>query len=86
MTTALKKANGTDPKKMSDAMRGMVIDSPFGADGKLTMRAEDHTLVGYAIGWGALAAKEPYMANPVPGNWAQIFELEAAWKKEKGWG
>ena len=86
VTQAIKKANGTDPKKLSDALRGMTIDSPFGADGKLTMRAEDQTLVNYAIGWGALAAKEPFMANPIPGNWAQITELEAAWKKAKGWG
>ena len=30
----------------------MTIESPFGADGTLTMRAEDQTLVNYATGWG----------------------------------
>lgn len=49
------------------------------------MRAEDHTVINYAVGWGALATKEPYMANPVAGSWKQIIELETAWKKSKGW-
>ncbi len=85
ITNAIKKSNSTDSKKVADAMRGMTIDSPFGTDGKITMRAEDHTIVNYAIGWGALAPKDPYMANPVAGSWKQIFELEAQWKKRKNW-
>ena len=83
--TAMKKANSSDSKKIAEAMRGLKIDSPFGADGTLTMRAEDHTLVNYAIGYGSLTNKEPYMTNQVNGNWAQIYELEAEWKKRKGW-
>jgi branched-chain amino acid transport system substrate-binding protein len=83
--TAMKKANSSDSKKVAEAMRGLKIDSPFGADGTLTMRAEDHTLVNYAIGYGSLTNKEPYMTNQVNGNWAQIYELEAEWKKRKGW-
>jgi hypothetical protein len=31
-----------------------------------------------------LSGKEPFMPNPVPGNWKQIAELEAEWKKRKG--
>jgi branched-chain amino acid transport system substrate-binding protein len=82
---AMKKANSTDGKKIADALRGLTIKSPFGADGTLTMRAEDHTLVNYAIGWGELTPKEPYMTSPMVGGWQQIAELEAAWKKSKGW-
>ena len=52
MAEASKKANSADGKKIADAMRGLTIKSPFGADGTVTMRAEDQTLIGYAIGWG----------------------------------
>jgi len=85
LIAAMRKANSTDSKKMAEVLRGLSIDSPFGAEGKITMRAEDHTVINYAVGWGALATKEPYMANPVAGSWKQILELEAAWKKSKGW-
>ena len=81
LTAAMKKTNSVDTKKMSDALRGMKIDSPFGADGTLTMRAEDQTMIGYALGWGTTIAKEPYVPNVVPGDWKQILELEAEWKK-----
>lgn len=84
LTTAMKKANSTDGKKIAAVLSGLTIDSPFGTNGKLTMRAEDHTLVDYALGWGELTGKEPFMSNPVPGNWKQITELEAEWKKRKG--
>ena len=63
----------------------MTIDSPFGSQGKLTLRAEDHTLVDYADAWGELLTKEPFIANPVPADWKQISELELEWKKRKGW-
>ena len=83
--SALKKTNGTDTKKMSDALRGMTIDSPFGTNGKLTIRAEDHTLIDYACAWGGLNQKEPFMPNPQMGDWKQIAELETEWKKSKGY-
>jgi branched-chain amino acid transport system substrate-binding protein len=85
LTAAMKKANSVDGKKIADALRGLTIDSPFGANGTLTMRAEDQTLVNYALGWGELTQKEPYMVSPMPGVWQQILELEATWKKNKGW-
>ena len=58
---ASKKANSADGKKIAEAMRGLKIKSPFGADGTVTMRAEDQTLVGYAIGWGTTIPQEPYV-------------------------
>ncbi|WP_203583592.1 ABC transporter substrate-binding protein [Sheuella amnicola] len=85
LTTAMKKTNSVDGKKLAEALKGMTIDSPFGANGKLTLRAEDHTLVEYADAWGELITKEPYIENPVPADWKQIFELELQWKKRKGW-
>ena len=84
LTAAMKKAKSADGAKVAAVLKGLTIDSPFGANGKLTMRADDHTLVDYALGWGELSGKEPFMSNPVPGNWKQITELEAEWKKRKG--
>ena len=60
-------------------------DSIFGANGKITMRAEDQTIVEYADGWGALINKEPYMQTPLAGDWKVVYELEAEWKKRKGY-
>ena len=59
----------------------MKIESPFGADGTITMRAEDQTTIGYAIGWGTTIAKEPYIPEVKAGDWKQILELELEWKK-----
>jgi branched-chain amino acid transport system substrate-binding protein len=49
------------------------------------MRAEDQTLIGYAIGWGTTIAQEPYVPEVLAGDWKTILELEAEWKKNKGY-
>jgi branched-chain amino acid transport system substrate-binding protein len=85
LAEASKKANSADGKKIAEAMRGLKIKSPFGADGTVTMRAEDQTLVGYAIGWGTTIPQEPYVPEVKAGDWKTIFELEAEWKKSKGY-
>lgn len=82
---AMKKTNSADGKKMAEALRGLKIDSPFGADGTMTMRGEDHTLINYACGWGTTIAKEPYVPEVQAGDWSTILRLEADWKKRKGW-
>jgi branched-chain amino acid transport system substrate-binding protein len=85
LATAMKKTSSTDGKKLAAAMRGMTIDSPFGTQGKITMRAEDQTIVDYAVGWGATIPGEPYLPSVTPGDWKLIRELEAEWKKSKGY-
>ena len=85
LAEAAKKANSTDHKKLAEALRGLTIQSPFGTDGTLTLRAEDQTLVGYAVGWGTTVPNEPYVTDIQAGDWKQIAELEAEWKKEKGY-
>lgn len=84
VAAAAKKANSADGKKIADALRGLTIESPFGVDGTVTMRAEDQTIVNYAIGWGTTIPGEPYVPDVKPGDWKQILELEADWKKSKG--
>jgi branched-chain amino acid transport system substrate-binding protein len=51
----------------------------------VTLRADDHTIVGYAIGWGTTIPSEPYVTDMTAGDWKQIFELEADWKKKKNY-
>ena len=82
LSAAAKKANSTDGAKLAEVLRGLVVESQFGADGKLTMRAEDQTLVGYAIGWGTTIPTEPYVPEMTAGDWKQIFALETEWKKQ----
>jgi branched-chain amino acid transport system substrate-binding protein len=82
LAEAAKKANSTDGAKLAEVLKGLTIASPFGADGNLTLRAEDHTLVGYAIGWGTTIPTEPYVTDLTAGDWKQIFEFEAEWKKK----
>ncbi len=85
LAEAAKKANSVDGKKLADALRGLTIKSPFGADGSMTLRAEDQTLVGYAIGWGMTIPNEPYVPEVHAGDWKQIGQLETEWKKKNGY-
>jgi len=78
---AMKKTNSTDGAKLAEALRGMKIKSPFGTDGTLTLRADDQTMIGYALGWGTTIPKEPYVPSVTPGDWGRIVDLEAEWKK-----
>lgn len=82
---AVKKAGSTDGKKAAAALEGLTIDSPFSTTGKVTMRAEDHTMIDYAIGWGTTVSKEPFVIDMEPGDWGQIVELEKEWKKANGY-
>jgi branched-chain amino acid transport system substrate-binding protein len=85
LAEAAKKASSTDGKKIAEVLAGLTIKCPFGADGTVTMRGDDHTLVGYAIGWGTTIPQEPYVPEVKAGDWKTIFELEAEWKKSKGY-
>jgi branched-chain amino acid transport system substrate-binding protein len=85
LAEASKKANSADGRKIAEALRGLTMRSPFGADGTITMRAEDQTIINYAIGWGTTIPTEPYVPEVTPGNWAKILELEAAWKKKNNY-
>jgi branched-chain amino acid transport system substrate-binding protein len=85
LAAAAKVANSADSRKLAQVLPGLTIDSPFGHDGKLTLRAEDHTLVNYAIGWGTTIPTEPYVTDLTPGDWTQILALEAEWKKKNNY-
>jgi branched-chain amino acid transport system substrate-binding protein len=78
----IKKANTLEAKALSAALTGMKINSPFGADGTITMR-DDHTTINYAIGWGQTTPKDPFMVDIKPADWGKIIELETEWKKQQ---
>lgn len=82
MEAAVKKANSTDGKAVAAALVGMKVNSPFGVDGTITMR-DDHTTIGYAIGWGQTVPQPPYITSVKPADWGKILELETEWKKQQ---
>jgi branched-chain amino acid transport system substrate-binding protein len=79
---AIKKANTLEAKALSAALTGMKLDTPFGADGTITMR-DDHTTINYAIGWGQTTPKEPFIIDVKAADWGKIIELETEWKKQQ---
>jgi branched-chain amino acid transport system substrate-binding protein len=81
---AIKKANSIDGKALAAALTGMKITTPFGADGTITMR-DDHTTIGYAIGWGQTIPKDPFIIDVTAADWGKILELETEWKKQQNY-
>jgi branched-chain amino acid transport system substrate-binding protein len=79
---AIKKTNSLDAKALSAALSGMKVNTPFGADGTITMR-DDHTTINYAIGWGQTTPKEPFIIDVKAADWGKIIELETDWKKQQ---
>jgi len=79
---AIKKAGTLEAKALSQALTGLKINTPFGADGTITMR-EDHTTIGYALGWGQTTPKEPFLVDIKPADWGKIIEFETEWKKQQ---
>jgi branched-chain amino acid transport system substrate-binding protein len=79
---AIKKAGTLEAKALSQALTGLKINTPFGADGTITMR-EDHTTVGYALGWGQTTPKEPFLVDIKAADWGKIIEFETEWKKQQ---
>jgi len=87
MIEALKKTDGnTDGKKLAEVIKGMTIKSPFGTKGTLTMRASDHTVIDYVVGYGVTVPKDPFIKDVYMADWGPIIELEADWKKRNGFG
>lgn len=83
---ALERTGGqTDGLVLAEALKGLELESPFAEAGKITMRAEDHTIIGYPVAWGSSVASPPGFTDWVPGDWPQILEQEAEWKKRMGY-
>lgn len=80
----IRKTGSADPAKIAKAIRGMEVDSPVGVkDGKILMRAEDQTIIHYALGWGRIISNQPYLIDVQRAEWDQVLRLETDWKKQK---
>ena len=85
LAEAAKRAGSSEGAKLAPVLKGLTMASPFGAAGNLTLRAEDQTLIDYAIGWGTTIPTEPYVTDMTAGDWNQIIALESEWKKKKNY-
>jgi branched-chain amino acid transport system substrate-binding protein len=74
-----------DPVKVAAAIRGSTAEVPFGLDGKVTLRAQDNTLINYPMAYGFAAPTEPFVKEWISADWKVILEQEAAWKKKQGY-
>ena len=84
LLAAMRKTNSIDSKVLAEALRGMTIESPFGTNGKITMRAEDQTIIDYAIGWGIALPTAPYIKDVRDADWNVVGQYETEWKKSQG--
>ncbi|WP_207448336.1 ABC transporter substrate-binding protein [Roseomonas marmotae] len=83
---ALKRTDGrTDATALAAELKGMKLPSPVAVDEVITMRESDHTIIGYPVAWGRTVPKAPFVEDFAPVDWGQIVELEAEWKKQKGY-
>ena len=48
------------------------------------MRGDDHTLIGYAIGWGTTIPQEPYVPEVKAGDWKTILRARSRVEEEQG--
>ncbi len=86
IVAALKETGGdTDYMRLAKATAGRTIESPFGADGTLTIRGEDHTLVNYMVAYGKTISQEPYLEKITKTDWKDIYVHEADWKKRNNY-
>lgn len=82
---ALKRTNGkTDGTALADEVRGMKLVSPLAVAETIDMRASDQTIIGYPVAWGHTVSKAPWVEDYAPVEWSTILDLEADWKKQKG--
>jgi branched-chain amino acid transport system substrate-binding protein len=82
----MKQTGSAEPAKIAEALKGLEIDSPVGIrNGKIQMRSEDQTIIYYALGWGRITPKEPYLVDVQAADWDDVIRQEAAWKKKNGY-
>ena len=87
LIAAIRETGGTDSRALAEALSGMTRPSfiGVGAGDTVTMRAEDQTLVDYAIGWGTTVSSEPFVTGIRAADWSEVLAEEAAWKQELGY-
>jgi len=82
----MKKSGSAEPVKIAETLKGLEIEAPIGArNGKIQMRSDDQTAIYYALGWGRIIPKAPYLVDVQAADWGDVIRQEAAWKKKKGY-
>ena len=87
LVEGIRKAGKTDTDAVIKALEGLTMKLMWGSPpaGTVTLRAKDHQLIDYAIGWGRTIEKEPYVTDLVFTKWDEILKYEEIWLKEQGW-
>ena len=85
LAEGVRKARSTKSDDLIPALEGMTIKAPWGADGTVTMRKRDHTIINYAIGWGQTQPQPPWVPTTSGMSWDKIQAQEEAYLKSKGW-
>lgn len=86
ITEALKRTGGsTDGKRLAGEIAGMKLATPIGVDGTITMREEDHTIIGYPLAWSRTVRRAPFLEGFEAAAWDRVLAHEAEWKKGKGY-
>lgn len=83
---ALKATGGkTDGKALAAEVKGAKVQSPFTETGDITMRENDHTIIGYPVAWGQSRPNPKGFEKWVRGDWDEILSMEMEWKKRQGY-
>ncbi len=83
---ALRRTGGkTEGAALAAEMQGLQVASPFAVADTITMRANDHTIIGYPLAWGRTVTKLPFVEGFSAPDWAEVVELEGQWKAGKGY-
>ncbi len=87
LEAAIKKVGSTDNEKVIKALEGLTIKAPCAQPPgeTVTMRAYDHQMIYYTIGWAKTISKPPYVTDRTYMPWKEILEEEAAYLKKMGW-
>ena len=87
LLAAMAETGAPGGAPVADALRGMSLPQPVGVGpgGTLTLRADDHTVVDYAIGWGVTIPDPPFVTGIQAADWSDVRAHETAWKQELGY-
>ncbi len=85
LAEAVRKVGSTKSDDLVKALEGMTIKAPWGADGTVTMRKRDHTIINYAIGWGPTVSQAPWVPKTSGLPWDKIQAQEEAVLKSTKW-
>jgi branched-chain amino acid transport system substrate-binding protein len=85
LAEAVRKAGSTKSDDLVKVLEGLTVKAPWGAEGAVTMRKRDHTLINYAIGWGQTQPQFPWVTKTTGLPWEKILAQEEGFLKSKGW-